>query len=56
MSVYFNFKVMLFMLLYIYFQLFRYNTCTMFICLLYLYDLYDLYVLCSHVPYFHGYI
>jgi hypothetical protein len=44
---------MLFMLLSVYFQLFRHDACAMFICLLYLYDSY---VLCSHVPYCYGYI
>jgi hypothetical protein len=38
------------MLLSVYFQLFH-----QFICLLYLYDLYDSYVLCSHDPYCYGY-
>jgi hypothetical protein len=47
-SICFNFTVMLFMLLSVYFQLFR-----QFICLLYLYDSY---VLCSHDPYCYGYI
>jgi hypothetical protein len=50
---FFNFTVMMFMLLSIYFQLFRHDACTMFICLLYLYDSY---VLCSHVPNCYGYI
>jgi hypothetical protein len=43
---------MLFILLSIYFQLFHHAACTMFICLLYLYDSYVLY---SHVPYCYGY-
>jgi hypothetical protein len=47
------FTVILFMLLSVYFQLFRHDTCTIFICL---YDLYDSYVLCSHDPYCYGYI
>jgi hypothetical protein len=45
--------VILIMLLSIYFQLFRHNACTMFICLLYLYDSYSL---CSHVSYCYEYI
>jgi magnesium-transporting ATPase (P-type) len=45
--------VMLFMLLSDYFQLFQHNTCTMLICVLYLYDSY---ALCSHDPYCYGYI
>jgi hypothetical protein len=44
----FNFIVMLFMFLSVYFQLF-----SQFICLPYLYDLY---ALCSHDPYCYGYI
>jgi hypothetical protein len=50
-SVCFNFTVMLFMFLSVYFQLF-----SQFTCLLYLYDLYASYVLCSHDPYCYGYI
>jgi hypothetical protein len=47
-SACFNFTLMLFMLLFVYFQLF-----SQFICLSYLYDLY---ALCSHDPYRFGYI
>jgi hypothetical protein len=46
-----SFTVMLFMLLSVYFQLF-----SQFICLSYLYDLYDSYAFCSHDQYCYGYI
>jgi hypothetical protein len=51
LSVCFNFTVILFMFLSVYFQLFN-----QFICLTFLYDLYDSYALCSHDPYCYGYI